>query len=86
MQPAILRGATMLNLVILTASMVTPTPPRLLVAGGTGFVGREICRDAVNRGWDAESAGTSSFFIIAPIVSVTTMLWRATMALGRKRS
>ena len=34
----------------------------------------------------AESAGTSSFFIIAPIVSVTTMLWRATMALGRKRS
>ena len=55
MRSAILRAATMLNLVLLTASMVTPTPPRLVVAGGTGFVGREICREAVNRGWSVTS-------------------------------
>ena len=35
-------------------ALVAPTPPRLLVAGGTGFVGREICREAVARGWAAE--------------------------------
>ena len=37
-------------------SMSAAPPKRLCVLGGSGYVGREVCKRAVERGWEVDGA------------------------------
>jgi len=58
-------------------TMAAEAPKRILVLGGSGFVGREVCRRAVRRGWSVTSLSRRGINPVEDDPALGSVSWKA---------